>query len=539
MVSARSAGAEPAQADLVLRGGAVFVAKGRPRATAIAVAGGRVLAVGSDASVADRIGPKTRVVELGGRLVVPGFNDAHVHLLDGGFGLLSVDLRDAKDEAEFGRRIGAYARTLPKGAWIQNGNWDHEGWPGQALPTRKLIDPVTPDNPVFVNRLDGHMALANSLALERAGITRDTRDVPGGTIVRDATGEPTGILKDNAQDLVSRVIPDPSREMNLRAARAALAEAARVGVTSIQDNSSIDALPTYMDLRARGELTARLNVWRPISALGPLKESGVRSGLGDDWIRVGALKILSDGAMGSGTAAFFEPYADDPATSGLLLYPIPELERLILEADAVGFQLAVHAIGDRANSLVLAAFEKAVRANGPRDRRLRIEHAQVVRKADLARYKALDVIASIQPSHCIDDMRWAEKRIGSVRARDSYNFRSFLAAGVRVAFGTDWFVEPLDPRLGLYAAVTRELPEGGPAGGWLPEEKISLEEAIDLYTRGSAYAEYTDTDKGTLEVGKLADLVVFERNLFEIPAREILKARVDLTLVGGRAVFER
>ena len=243
--------------------------------------------------------------------------------------------------------------------------------------------------------------------------------------------------------------------------------------------------------------------------------------------------------MGSGTAAFFEPYADDPKTSGLLLHPLPELERMITEADAAGFQLAVHAIGDRANSLVLDAFEKAARANGPRDRRFRIEHAQVVRKQDLPRYKALGVIASIQPSHCIDDMRWAEKRIGRARARDSYNFRSFTAAGIPVAFGTDWFVEPLDPRLGLYAAVTRELPAGGPAGGWFPEEKITLEEALDLYTRGSAYAEFAEAEKGTLERGRLADVVVFARDLFEVEPRAILSTPVDLTIVGGRVVFQR
>src|SRR5262245_52279554 len=527
------------EAELILLGGRVWPGRGIPEGTAIAVADGRVLAVGADEELRRLAGPRTRVVELRGRLVVPGFNDAHVHFLDGGFGLLSVDLRDARDEAEFVRRIGAHAQALPKGTWIQNGNWDHEAWPGKSLPTRQLVDAVTPDHPVFVNRLDGHMALANTLALKLAGVTRETKDVPGGTIVRDAAGEPTGILKDNAQELVARVIPEPSREMNLRAARAALQEARRVGVTTIQDNSAIDALPTYQDLRARGELTARLYVWRPISAFESLEKSGVRTGLGDDWIRVGALKILSDGAMGSGTAAFFEPYADDPKTSGLLLYPVEELEKMILDADGAGYQLAVHAIGDRANSLVLAAFDKAVAAHGPRDRRLRIEHSQVVRKADLARYKALDVIASIQPSHCIDDMRWAEKRIGVVRARDSYNFRSFLSAGIRVAFGTDWFVEPLDPRIGLYAAVTRELPGGGPPGGWLPEEKISLEDAIDLYTRGSAYAEFAEDRKGTLEPGKLADLVVFEKDLFAIPPRDILKTPVDLTVVGGRVVFER
>jgi predicted amidohydrolase YtcJ len=526
-------------ADLVLRGGRVWAGKGLPAASAIALKDGRVAALGRDADVQPLIGPGTRVVELRGRLVVPGFNDAHVHFLSGGFGLLSVDLRDARDEQDFAARIGAHARTLPKGTWIQEGNWDHEAWPSKTLPTRQLIDALTPDHPVFVQRLDGHMALANSLALRLAGVTRETRDPDGGTIVRDAAGEPTGILKDNAEGLVTRVIPEPSREMNLRAARAALKEAARVGVTTIQDNSSVDALGTYQDLRATGELTARFYVWRYISAREPLEKAGLRTGLGDEWIRLGALKILSDGSMGSGTAAFFDPYTDDPKTSGLLLYPVPELERLIREADAGDFQLAVHAIGDRANSLVLDAFEKAAAANPPRDRRFRIEHAQVVRKADLARYRRLGVIASIQPSHAIDDMRWAERRIGTERARDSYNVRSFTAAGIPVAFGTDWFVEPLDPRLGLYAAVTRERPEGGPEGGWFPEEKIALEDALDLYTRGSAYAEFAEKEKGTLVPGMLADLVVFAADLFKVPPRQILTTPVDFTVAGGRVVFDR
>lgn len=535
-VMASLASADPA--DLVLRGGRVYVARGRS-ATALAVRDGRVLAAGSEADVAGLVGPRTRVVELGGRLVTPGFNDAHVHFLSGGFGLLSVDLRGAKDERDLARLLAAHAKTLPKGTWIREGNWDHEAWPTKALPTRQAIDAATPDHPVWVQRLDGHMALANSLALKLAGVTRETRDVDGGTIVRDASGEPTGVLKDNAQELVETVIPPPTREMNLRAARAALREAARLGVTSIQDNSSIDALPTYLELRAKGELTARFDVWRPISVLPQLREAGVVSGVGDDWIRVGALKILSDGSMGAGTAAFFAPYADDPQTKGLLLYPEDELFRLVREADAAGFQLAVHAIGDRANSLVLDAFARAREANGTRERRWRIEHAQVVRAEDLARYRDLGVVASIEPSHCIDDMRWAEKRIGAARVRDAYRFKSFLDAGIPVAFGTDWFVEPLDPRLGLYAAVTRELPEGGPPGGWNPGERISLEDAIDLYTRGSAYAERTEAVKGTLEPGKLADLVVFAADLFELPPRDILTTPVDLTVVGGRVVHER
>jgi hypothetical protein len=539
MALASPLGAGSPEADLAFLGGQVFVAKGSPRPTAIAIRGDRVLAVGSDAEVKLRVSPRTRIVDLRGRLVVPGFNDAHVHFLSGGFGLLSVDLRSCRDEEEMARRVGEYARTLPKGAWIVEGNWDHEAWPGHRLPTRKRLDAVTPDHPVFVSRLDGHMALANSLALRLAGVTRDTKDPDGGTIVRDEDGEPTGILKDNAESLVFGIIPEPTREMNLRAARTALREAARVGVTTVQDNSSVDALPTYQELRAKGELTARMNVWRYIESMGPLKQAGVVSGLGDDWIRLGALKILADGSMGSGTAAFFEPYADDPKTSGLLLYQVAELERLVREADAAGFQLAVHAIGDRANSLVLDAFEKAARANPPRDRRFRIEHAQVVRAADVERFEALGVVASIQPSHCIDDMRWAEKRIGRERCRGAYRFRSFLDSGVPVAFGTDWSVEALDPRLGLYAAVSREYPEGGPAGGWFPEEKISLEEALDLYTRGSAYAEFAEAQKGTLEPGKLADLVVFGRDLFRVPPREILETPVDMTVVGGRVVYER
>jgi predicted amidohydrolase YtcJ len=525
-------------ADTAFVNGRVYVKQGRFE-TAIAVAGDRVLAIGDDAAVRAHASKDTRVIDLKGRLVTPGFNDAHVHFLDGGFGLLSVDLRDAKDESDFAARIGKHAASLPKGAWILNGNWDHERWPSQALPTKSLIDGLTRDNPVSVNRLDGHMVLANSLALKAAGIDRNTKDPFGGTIVRDASGEPTGVLKDNAQDLLYKALPEPSREMNVRAAKAALAHAASLGVTSVQDNSSIDALPTYQQIRAEGGLLARINVWRPVGAMRSLIEAGVRSGLGDDWIRIGAIKILSDGSMGAGTAAFFEPYSDEPSTSGLLLYPVEELNRMIDEADAAGFQLAVHAIGDRANALVLDAFEKVTSARPRAERRLRIEHSQVVRRADLARYAKLRVVASIQPSHCIDDMRWAPKRIGVERCRMAYNFKSFLDAGIPVAFGTDWYVEPLDPRIGLYAAVTRETLLGGPTGGFLPEERISLEAAIDLYTRGSAYAEFADDRKGTLEPGKLADLAVFAADLFRIEPKRILETPVDLTMVGGRVVFER
>jgi predicted amidohydrolase YtcJ len=527
-------------ADLVLRGGRVWAGRGLAPATALAVRGERVLARGDDEAVRPWVGPRTRVVELGGRLVVPGFNDAHVHFLAGGFSLLSVDLRDADDEAELTRRIATHARKRTAGAWLLNGNWDHERWPSRREPTRALLDPATPEHPVFVCRLDAHMGLANSLALRLAGVTRETLDVAGGEIVRDERGEPTGLLKDNAMALVARAIPEPSRDENRAAARAALAEAARRGVTTVQDNSPVDALPTYQDLRATGGLTARFSVWRyAAESLAPLRAAGVRTGLGDDWIRLGALKILADGSIGAATAAFFEPLASNPASRGLLLHAPEELECLVREADAAGDQLAVHAIGDRANALVLAAFEKAVAANSPGDRRFRIEHAQHVRAADLARYRALGVVASVQPSHCIDDMRFLEKHVGRARLSDAYRWRSFLAAGVRLAFGTDWPVAPLDPRVGLYAALTRERPEGGPPGGFGPRERLSLEEALEAYTAGSAWAERAEGSKGTLEPGKLADLVVLGADLFAIPPREILKAPVDLTVVGGRVVFER
>jgi predicted amidohydrolase YtcJ len=525
--------------NLALRGGRVWAGKGLPAASALAIRDGRVAAVGGDAAVSGFAGDGTRVIELRGRLVVPGFNDAHVHFLEGGFGLLSVDLRGTRDEAELASRLAAHARKVPKGRWICNGNWDHEAWPSRALPDRKRVDAATPEHPVFVKRLDGHMALANSLALRHAGITRATPDPPGGAIGRDAHGEPTGIVKDNAMDLFERAIPVPAREENIAAARAALREAAGLGVTTIQDNSPLDALPTYQDLRAAGELTARMCVWRPIAVRAALQEAGVRTGLGDEWIRLGALKILADGSFGAATAALEAPYDDHPETTGLLLYPEEELHEMIRSADAAGFQLAVHAIGDRANRIVLDAFESAARRHGPRDRRFRIEHAQMVSREDLARYHALGVIASVQPSHAIDDLRFAEARVGRRRLSLAYNVRSFLDAGVAVAFGTDWYVEPLDPRLGLYAAVARERPEGGPSGGWLPAEKIGLEEALDLYTRGSAFAEFAEGDKGTLEVGKLGDVAVFAADLLSRPARHILTTPVDLTVVGGRVVFER
>lgn len=509
----------------------------RPEAEALAICGERIAAVGTSEEIRALAGPGTRVIDAAGRLVVPGFNDAHVHFIDGADQLVGVNLRPARDEQDMARRLAEHVTRLPKGRWVLNGYWDHEAWPSKALPTRATIDAATPDHPVFVQRLDGHMGVANSLALKLAGITRDTPAPDGGTIVRDAAGEPTGLLKDNAMALVFRVVPPPTFDEVLERARAGLAHAARLGVTTIQDiTASAAELRAYQALREAGELTARIYSIQNHGIDGLVK-AGVRTGFGDDWIRIGGIKLFADGSMGSGTAAFFEPYADEPGTTGLLIQSPEDLARQMTEADAAGFQLVVHAIGDRANAIVIDAVETLAAANGRRDRRPRIEHAQVVRDPDKARMARAGIIASIQPSHCIDDMRWAERRIGRARCAIAYDFRSFTDAGVRVAFGTDWFVEPLDPMIGLYAAVTRQFPDGTPAGGWFPEEKISMAQAIEFYTLGSAYAQFAERDKGSLAPGKLADLVILSRDVFRVPPRDILDTKPVLTMVGGRVVF--
>lgn len=510
----------------------------KPLARALAVSGALVAAVGDDADILRLAGPTTRVLDVRGHLVLPGFNDAHVHLIRGAEELVGVDLRAARDESEMARTLSAHAARLPGGRWIRGGYWDHEIWPSQALPTRDQIDAATPAHPVFVERLDGHMALANSLALQLAGISDTTESPAGGTIVRDDHGRPTGLLKDNAMALVTRAIPPDESGDVLAKARAALKHAASLGVTTIQDmTASAAELTAYQVLYERGELTARIYAIQNCDIAG-LIAAGVRTGFGDDWLRIGGRKLFADGSMGSGTAAFYETYTDDPSTCGLLIHTPEMLEELVFAADEAGFQPIVHAIGDRANTLVLDVFEKLEAVRGKRDRRVRIEHAQVVRREDLARFKALGVIASIQPSHSIDDMRWAARRIGERRCALAYNVRSFVDAGVHVAFGTDWFVEPLNPMLGLYAAVTRQFPDGTPERGWYPEERVSIEQAVACYTIGSAYAERAEDRKGTLAPGKLADLVVLSKDIFAIPPQAILETRPLQTLVGGRVVYE-
>ncbi|HKO05893.1 MAG TPA: amidohydrolase [Candidatus Acidoferrales bacterium] len=531
-------------ADLVIHNAKVHtVDPTRPEAQALAIVGDRIRAVGSEEEIRAWIAPGTRVLDARGATVLPGFNDSHVHFVDGSLGLSQVQLGDATSRQEFTRRVAAYARGLQKGQWVLGGGWDHEKFPGATMPTREWIDQVTPDNPVWLDRYDGHMGLANSAALALAGVDRNTPDPPGGTILHDAEGNPTGALKDAAAGLVQRKIPPPSDEQLTRAVRAGLDEARRVGLTSVQDISHAQEMRVYQKLLAAGELTARFYCITPIQQYESPARAGITAGFGNDWIRTGALKGFADGSLGSTTALFFEPYNDAPATRGLfnaMMLPEGHMLQMAQPADAAGLQIAIHAIGDRAIHEILTIYEEVARRNGAataRGRRWRIEHVQHLRPSDYDAFARLGVVASMQPYHAIDDGRWAEKRIGHERAKSSYAWRSLLDHGARLAFGTDWNVAPLDPLLGLYAAVTRATLDGKNPQGWIPEQKITLAEAIEAYTLGSAYAEFTDTQKGSITPGKLADIVILDADLFRIPAEKIKDAKVVKTIVGGQIVF--
>jgi predicted amidohydrolase YtcJ len=510
----------------------------RPWADAVAVRGDRIVAVGSSAEVRKLAPAGARVVDARGQMVVPGFIDAHVHFVAGGFRLASVQLRDARTPAEFVQRIKAFAATVPRGTWIMGGDWDHENWGGE-LPRRDWVDSVTPDHPVWVSRLDGHMALANSAALRAARVTRATPDVAGGAVVRDAAGEPTGVLKDNAQDLVDRAVPEPPAELSDRALAAAMRYVAEQGVTSVHHMGTWDDLAVFERAHAAGRLTTRIYAAVPLDSWQRLRDTVAARGRGDAWLRIGALKGFVDGSLGSHTAAMLEPFTDAPADRGLLVTTPDQLYASIKGADAAGLQLMLHAIGDRAIRTQLDVFERVARENGRRDRRFRIEHAQHIAPADLPRFAALGVVASMQPYHAIDDGRWADKVIGPERARTTYAFRSLRDAGARLAFGSDWFVAPPTPLEGIYAAVTRRTLDDRHPGGWVPEQKIGVEDALRAYTAGAAYAGFAEMDKGTLERGKLADFVLVDRDLTRIPPESIRDARVTMTIVGGRVVYER
>lgn len=509
---------------------------------ALAVRDGRIAFLGRSQEARSLAGGSTRVVDAGGRLVLPGFNDAHVHFLSGGFQLASVDLRDAKSREEFAGRIREFVRRTPKGAWVTGGDWDHELWPGAALPRKEWIDGVTLETPVFVSRLDGHMALANSLALRLAGVTRETADPPGGVIVRDPeTREPTGVLKDAAMSLVYRVIPPPPFEAKLDAARAATRHAASLGVTSVTDVSAGGDIGVYQTLLERGELFTRIYGAWPLPRWKELAATGVRRGFGGAMLRTGALKGFADGSLGSTTALFDEPYDDDPSTAGIPsgeMVDADAMQQRITGAMRAGLQLCLHAIGDKANGMILDMIERAMKEARLSGVRARIEHAQHLRARDIPRFRELGVIASMQPYHAADDGRWADKRIGRKRAETTYAFRSLLDAGAVLAFGSDWTVAPLDPLKGIQAAVTRRTIDGMNPQGWVPAQKITVEEAVRAYTAGSAYAEWTENEKGTLETGRLADFLVLDRDILTVAPETIDRARVVMTVVGGRVVYE-
>ena len=549
----------PRGADLVLTHGKVWT--GEPYAPpgqkatqasfveAVAIANGRILAVGTSQQMLAYVGPNTQLLDLEGRLAIPGFIDDHVHFIQGGFQLLEIDLKNTRSEAEFVERIGQKAKSLQPGGWMEGGNWDEEAWPDSKLPTRWMIDSVTPSNPVFLSRYDGHAALANSVALKLAGVARKTPDPVGGVIVRDPQSlEPTGVLKDAAQDLVASVIPRPTLEEFEKALRAGLAEARRVGVTSVQDisvdgdspnGSFTGEIELLRGAEHEGWLTCRFYEITPIADWQRLAEAGLEQGMGSDFLKMGAVKGFADGSLGSRTAWMFDSFSDEPGNHGLpllLMNPPAKMEAAVAGPDKAGIQLAIHAIGDRANAEMLDIF---ARVGGPHAaaHRFRIEHAQHLRPQDIARFGTLGVVASMQPYHAVDDGRWAERRLGHERTRFSYAWRSLLEAGAPLAFGTDWPVAPLDPLLGVYAAVTRATLDGKHPEGWFPEQRLSLEQALRAYTQGSAYAAFEEKEKGTIVPGKLADIVVLSDDLFSIPPERIREAHVVTTLVGGRAVF--
>ena len=510
----------------------------RPWAAALAIRGDTIAAVGGRTDIEPWIGPDTEVFAVPDSMLVPGMIDTHVHFITGGSGLASVQLRDAAAPEEFTQRIADFAASIEPGEWILYGTWDHENWGGE-LPTRDWIDEVTPENPVWINRLDGHMALANSRALQLAGVDADTPDMAGGEIVRDETGRPTGILKDNAMALVEMAVPTADAAKLDREIDAAMRYVAANGVTSVHDMAGWDSLEAYRRAREKESLITRIYSVMPLSDWERLEEEVAEQGRGDAWLRWGGLKGFMDGSLGSHTAAFFEPFTDAPDKSGFLINELDDMRRWIDGADQAGLHVMVHAIGDRAIRNLLDIYLDVVEKNGARDRRFRIEHAQHIHPDDIKRFAAQDVIASMQPYHAIDDGRWADKVIGAERAKTTYAFRSLLSSKARVAFGSDWFVAPATPLEGIYAAVTRRTLDGAHPGGWVPDQKITVEQALRAYTAEAAYASFEEDIKGKLKTGMLADFVLLDRDITTIPPEEIRRTQVLKTVVGGRVVFSQ
>jgi len=535
------------KADLVILNGKVLtIDKERPTAEAIAIKGENIIAVGTTSELSALVEKgTTKVIDAGGRLVIPGFNDAHVH-----FGPLDpdyIELRYTTDPSTITGKVRAQVARSKPGELIRGGHWEHEMFIDKKWPTKELIDKVSPQNPVILSRADGHSVLVNTYILKASGITKNTPDPFGGVIQKDpVTGEPTGILKENAENLIKTGEVKAERTPEEEQARIwqgyliALKEARELGVTSIQIPGSAD-FSAYEKLQKDGKLTSRIDIGKELTSDTELLKKYLeleklypKEG---NWIRFGYLKAFIDGTIGSGTALMFEPFTDNPATSGLAMMPYEEFEKMVVTADKLGFQIGVHAIGDKGNNWTLNAFEKAEDENGKRNSRHRDEHAQTLQPSDIPRFSRLGVIASMQPTHCISDKKFCEKRIGSERAKGAYAWKSLADAGAKLAFGTDYQVEPLNPMEGLYAAVTRKDRLGEDGEGWHPEQKIKMEKAIEYYTLGSAYSQFMEERKGMIRPGFLADIVILDKDLITIPENEIMKTKVDYTITGGKVVY--
>jgi predicted amidohydrolase YtcJ len=527
-------------ADLALINGVIYTGDpAKPRVEAVASRGEIILATGTTAEIRKLIGPRTQVIDLKGGFAMPGFNDAHLHLGSAAQAKLSVNLEGAQSLAEFQKRIRERVAQTKPGDWITGRGWDHTLWSPAKFPTRQDLDSISIQHPMLFTHISGHVAVANSKALELAGITATTANPPGGEIEHDAQGQPDGMLKEGpAYGIVAKKIPADTPEQRRKGIELALAEAAKYGVTSMQDNSSWTDFLAYGDLKKAGKLTARITEWLPFDLpMERLEQMRRDGGTTDPWLKTGSLKGFMDGALGTGTAALLAPYSDDPKTSGILESHPEDLNKMSVERDKAGFQIAFHAIGDRGNRVALDAFAAVVASNGARDRRDRIEHAQIVAPDDFARFGSLKVIASMQPSHQTTDMRWAEKRLGAERIKGAYAWRTMLNHGVTLAFGTDWPVEIINPMRGLHACVTRQLPDGTPTEGWQPQEKTSMDECIRAYTAGAAFAEFEDGKKGQLVPGQFADMIVLSGDVTKIPSGGILQVKVLNTIVGGRIVY--
>ena len=536
-------------ADFVIKNAKVItIDRDNPRAEAVAVIGEFIVAVTSNKKIEQYIEEgKTEVIDAKGRLVVPGFNDAHIHFLSGGRSMMNLDFRYVHDPKTIQKMVAEKVKESKPGELIRGGGWEHETFPDKKWPTKEILDEVAPNNPVVLSRADGHSVWVNSYVIKMSGITKDTPDPPNGTIVKDpVTGEPTGIFKEGASGLLKarssvRLTPEERAARADKALELALEAARETGVTSIQQlNGGYEQFQRFKD---EGRLTLRVtfNMALPDNEerLKELDELRQRFPQDNNWIRFGYLKGFMDGTLGSGTALMFEPFADDPSTSGLPMMPYEDIEQRVLAADAMGFQIGIHAIGTKANNWILNAYEKAQQVNGKRDSRHRSEHAQILILSDIPRFAELGVIASMQPTHCITDKRFAEKRIGLERCKGAYAWQSLLKAGVHVAFGTDWSVEPIDPLEGLYASVTRKDRAGEPGDGWFPDQKLSMEKAIELYTLSSAYAEFMEDRKGMIRKDYLADMVIFNNDLMTVPSDQIMPSKVDCTIVGGKVVYKR